>query len=400
MKLLKFTLLLISISFLSGCFTIENRYTGFAPGPWRATLDVNTFSDAPPAIESTEEEAYNFEDTPPNHLPFNFEVKYIDEANFYIELQNGEERIQIKDIQIGRDRRTNRDTFLIEFPVFNSYIKGIFMERIMEGEWVDKNRTNYSLPFAAWFGRDHRFSRLKETTPLEVGGTWEVEFVDEGGPYPGIAEFQQVGNQVTGTFLTETGDYRYLEGNVVDNRLYLSVFDGAHAFLFEAKPLADGSLIGSFKSGNHYKATWTATRNEKAVLADPTSLTYMKEPTTPLSFSFENADGQLVSLDDAPYQGKVKLIQIFGTWCPNCRDETEFLVDYFKKNPMDEVAVIGLAFEKRKESDQAKERLRIYKERMDIPYELLLAGESDATSKYQDFVIDFDQTMKELVASD
>ena len=433
---LGFSLLLLLS--LNGCFTIDNQYTGLAPGPWRATLDLSELSGAP-KIAELEEEQYDFNDTPPNHLPFNFEVHYTNEEDFYLELQNGEERIKVTDIQIGRDRRTNRDTFLIDFPVYDSYLKGIFMGRVMEGEWVVKNRTNYRLPFVAKFGKNYRFTQLKETPTLDISGTWEVMFEDSGGLYPGIGEFTQEGNEIRGTFLTETGDYRYLEGTIQKDKLYLSVFDGAHAFLFEAKVLEDKSMIGIFKSGRHYQATWTAKKNDQATLTAPTELTYMKEATNAFDFSFENADGQLISLQDEQYQDKVKLVQIFGTWCPNCRDETKFLVDYFKKHPNDQIAIVGLAFEKHKDQAKAKDKLRTYKQRMDIPYELLLAGTSDksdasqvlsmlnkvisyptllflnkknevvkihtgfsgpATSKYEDFVLDFEKTIEKLVSSD
>ena len=69
------------------------------------------------------------------------------------------------------------------------------------------------------------------------------------------------GNKLTGTFRTDTGDYRFLEGSVQANKMYLSVFDGSHAFLFEAKLMEDSALIGSFRSGNHYKTLWEAERD-------------------------------------------------------------------------------------------------------------------------------------------
>ena len=37
--------------------------------------------------------------------------------------------------------------------------------------------------------------------------------------------------------MTETGDYRYLDGVVSGSKMYLSAFDGAHAFLFNKKML-------------------------------------------------------------------------------------------------------------------------------------------------------------------
>ena len=57
--------------------------------------------------------------------------------------------------------------------------------------------------------------------------------------------------RVTGTFLTETGDYRYLEGVVDGDSLKLSCFDGSHAFLFHAA-LDQDSFRGRFWSGTHW----------------------------------------------------------------------------------------------------------------------------------------------------
>jgi len=146
---------------------------------------------------------------------------------------NGEERIKVSDIEIGRNKENNKDTFLIEFPIYESYLKGYYNERIIEGEWVVTTKKNYALPFVAKYGKNYRFTQLKQKPVMDLTGNWEVQFEDENGPYAGVGEFKQDGNELRGTFRTETGDYRFLEGTVQKDKLYLSVFDGAHAFLFE-----------------------------------------------------------------------------------------------------------------------------------------------------------------------
>jgi len=82
----------------------------------------------------------------------------------------------------------------------------------------------------------------------------------------------------------------------------------------------------------------------------------------------------MISLDNEKFNNKVKIVQILGTWCPNCRDETEFLMDYLKKNPSDEVEIIALAFEKYRDEDKALKILKTYKEKFNIPYDLCYAG--------------------------
>ncbi|MEM9897703.1 MAG: TlpA disulfide reductase family protein, partial [Bacteroidota bacterium] len=259
----------------------------------------------------------------------------------------------------------------------NSTIKGLFVENVIEGIWIDHNRgPNYHIPFVAYHGRDYRFTKLRKTPTADVSGKWEVTFLgsSEEDSYKAIGVFEQEENQVTGTFVTETGDYRFLEGTIQEDRMYLSVFDGAHAFLFGARVNEDNTLDGFFLSGSHYKTLWEAKRNPAFNLRDANALTYLKDDQEPFNFTFENPEGKMVSLNDAAYQGKVKIVQIFGTWFPNCRDETKFLVDYLSNNPNDDLAVIGLAFEKQRDKENAMAALRRYKDKFGMDYELLLAG--------------------------
>lgn len=91
-------------------------------------------------------------------------------------------------------------------------------------------------------------------------------------------------------------------------------------------------------------------------MANPDSLTLLKPGFDKFAFSFKNPAGKPISLENPEYKGKVKIIQIMGTWCPNCRDESAFLADYLKKNKPENLAVISLAFEKHQEKEKAKLR--------------------------------------------
>ncbi|MGB3144101.1 MAG: TlpA disulfide reductase family protein, partial [Maribacter sp.] len=64
---------------------------------------------------------------------------------------------------------------------------------------------------------------------------------------------------------------------------------------------------------------------------------------------------------------------LMGTWCPNCLDETKFLVDYLQNNPSKDIKVIGLAFESAKTKEKAFEGIERLKKRIEVPYPLLLA---------------------------
>ncbi|MDP4820857.1 MAG: TlpA family protein disulfide reductase, partial [Saprospiraceae bacterium] len=317
--------LLIALAMAAtSCFKIDNTFTGLAPGSWRATLELEEqfITHNPKGKPLPEKLNWEFEEVTKGELPFVFEVIYTDDSTFHLEIINGPERIKVEDIHLGRDLQLARDTIYINFPIFDSHIQAFVEENLIEGEWVVRNRTMengapYVVPFLARHGQNHRFTTLKKPPVADISGKWEVDFeVETDHPFKGIAEFQQDGNELTGTFLTETGDYRYLEGTVQANKIYLSCFDGSHAYLFEGKIQEDGSLIGSYAAGIHYQTLWTGKKNENFELRHPDSLTFLKPGYDKFAFSFEDANGQVVSLEDERFRGKVTLVQLMGTWCP------------------------------------------------------------------------------------
>ena len=375
-------LFLLTLVFLtSGCLVMENTYTQVAPGIWRATLQLEQKEKVsnPKGEPLPELLEYKFEEVSGGELPFNFEVKYEGDSTILIDIINGSERIPVEDIRIFKDRNASNDSIYISFPLYDSFIRAAFEERVMSGEWVVTNRgAYYSIPFTARFGQDYRFTNLKKEPVLDVSDKWAVTFgIDGDDPWPAIGHFKQEGNRLTGTFTTETGDYRFLEGTIQGNKMYLSCFDGSHAFLFEAKINPDSTLIGSFRSGKHYRTIWEAKRNDTLKLSDPNELTFLKEGYDKINFSFENPDGKMVSSSDESLVGKVKIVQILGTWCPNCRDETVFLTEYLQNNNNQDLAVIALAFEKHKDKAKANAAIKKYKKAFNLPYEMVLAGSSN-----------------------
>lgn len=383
---IRFTFLACTLFLLGGCIVPENPYTAVAPGTWRGVLRLEPryITPNPKGEPLPEKMDMEFEEVTDGELPFLMEVIYENENDFYIEIINGEERIRATDIVIGRNPATAKDTIRIDFPVYDTYISAIFEANVMEGTWNVPARGQYQIPFVAMYGDGYRFTRLRKEPTVDISGRWEVMFgTDTEEPYPAVGEFKQDGNHVTGTFLTETGDFRYLEGTIQHNakkgynKLYLSVFDGSHAFLFEAKVTEDDKMVGIFRSGKHYETTWTASRNSEATLKDANELTFLNEGYETLDFSFATPEGKMLSPQNPEYDGKVRIVQILGTWCPNCRDETRFLTEYLAENPDKNLAVMGLAFEKYADKTKADEKVVNYRKRMNIPYEIAVAGVSD-----------------------
>jgi thiol-disulfide isomerase/thioredoxin len=300
-------------------------------------------------------------------LPFNAEVMMDgDEVQFYA--INGDERIRADDFQV------EKDSFFVRLPVFSTALIGVITEEGISGNFHDYTRKGeYQIPFKATRSFENRFEGVSKPN-VEVSGKWKVLFSPgSDAEYEAIGQFQQLGTKATGTFLTSTGDYRYLEGNVSGDSLFLSCFDGSHAFLFKARISGD-SISGDFWSGSHWQENWTGKRDESFNLPDPNTLTFLKPGYQSLEFSFENMVGETISLSDDSYQDKVVIVQIMGSWCPNCKDETAYLVSLHEKFQDQGLEVISLAFEKSDNKETNIKSLERLKDHFGVPYEILLAG--------------------------
>ena len=430
---MKYSIILLILSTLTACVEpINKSYDKLPPGIWRGVLVLDDKSYLP----ATDEEV-SIKSDYSGELPFNFEVVYDDQENFHVVIHNAEEKIMANSITYNRDKATAKDTIKIEFPDFDTYISAIYEENIMEGYWHIPYKGSYTIPFKAYHGQSHRFTTNKKKPVTDISGKWSTLFeVGTEDEYPAIGEFKQMENKVTGTFLTETGDYRFLEGTLQGDKLFLSCFDAAHAFLFEGKVLDDGSITGIFRSGKHYTSAWSATKNNAAKLGDAFELTTATSPNSTFNFKFPDLKGNEVSLSDDKFKNKIKLVKVTGTWCPNCKDETRFLKEYFEDNPTDQVEVIEIAFERYKEDAKNIAQLQKYKDNLDLPFTMLYGGYASkklaseklpqiskvlsyptlifvnrenkivkvhtgfagpATSEYKQFTESFDKIMKELI---
>lgn len=295
-------------------------------------------------------------------LPFNFQVT----SDSTLVVFNAEERIEVDEITY------KNDSVFIQFPVFEGYVAAAFEGKNLEGDFI-KESVGRVVPFLAEFGNEQRFLTENEAK-FNVQGIWEVVFSEgiEGDEYIAKGIFKQIGNQVTGTFRTKTGDYRFLEGVVDGTRLKLSAFDASHAFYFTAN-LNDSSMNGYFYSGNHFKEPFRAKRNPNFDLPDSNKLTVLNDGYETLEFSFPDETGELVSLTDAQFKNKVVIVQVMGTWCPNCLDESKYYTQFYNQHKSDDLAFVALAFEYDKTPEKAFDKIKRLKERLQINYPVLLA---------------------------
>lgn len=303
-------------------------------------------------------------------LPMNFDVTKSGET-YRVTLKNDSEEIALDEITL------KGDSVIMYMHIFDAEIHAKIDGESLTGYYVKNYEKDFVLPFKASFGEEYRFVKASDNTTEDYSGTYAVDFVHEGDTTVAVGIFNQNGNQLTGTFLTPIGDYRFLQGNVVDGEMMLSTFDGNHAFVFRASKQEDGTLKGGYWSGKEWYESWTGIKDDQARLPDADSLTFLKEGYDKIEFRFPDVNGEMISMTDARFKDKVVILQIFGTWCPNCMDETKFLSQWYTKNKDRGVEILGLAYEAKDDFDYASGRVKKMKAKLSVPYEFVIAGNKD-----------------------
>lgn len=338
---------MLAVALLAGC----GGDRPLSRGPWRAWLA-----------------------SPGGDIPFGLEIDGHGE-DLTARIVNGEESIEVTDIALeGRRLR-------LGFPHYASAITADLApggDRLV-GEWVRRSGPGKEtrMTFHAIHGEHPRFEAVAKEPPGGSGGgvdgRWRVTFASEEDDSIGIFRTLSDGALI-GTFLTVTGDYRYLAGSWDGKTMLLSTFDGAHAFLFEARRDAEGALGGDFWSRDTWHDTWTARPDEEAELADGFEQTRWDEETSLAGISFPDLEGTPKSLADPEFAGRARIIELFGTWCPNCNDAARMLAELQEEYRGRGLSILGLAFEMTGDPDLDAEQVRIYKQRFGLEFPVLLAG--------------------------
>jgi len=300
---------------------------------------------------------------------FNIEVSGAgDQTQLFI--RNYNEKLQATELLV------KGDSFFFRMPTFESEFRTeIQKDGSLKGEWIKGTAAKTQhWPFMALPGKN-RFDAIKGVAKYNISGRWEVTVTRPNGTTrPAVADFVQKGNQVTGTFLTPTGDYRYLDGIVTGDSVLFSTFDGAHAYTFSARIATKKRITsGFFGAGISGKETWVAEKNARAMPPEYEA-PRMKEGFSKLDFIFPDIDGNNVSISDKTFKNKVVIIQIMGSWCPNCLDETKFLSDYYDRNKDRGIEVVSLAYEYSTDFQRSQKSLRKFQKVFNVKYPMLITG--------------------------
>jgi thiol-disulfide isomerase/thioredoxin len=331
----------------SGC---RPRGHDLQPGSYRAVLEV-----------------------PGGELPFALDVAR-EESGFVLYLVNGRERVRVPEVVADAGRLTAR------MPGYENTLTAKISGGDLEGEvtLIRAGGEKQVLPFHAELGKTWRFHEKPLTDNADFAGRWSVTFTDDKGKAsPGVAEFVQKFEAITGTVLTPTGDHRFLAGEAHGDELLLSRFDGAQAHLYRGKLNERGELVGEHWSGKFSHERFVAVRDPDAELDASSVATGLHDPGVKLEFTFPDLEGIPVSFSDPRFQGKVVIVALAGSWCPNCHDEAAFLVPLYAKYRAQGLEVVSLMYEHFGDFAQAAAATRRFRRQFGIEYLTLIGGTSD-----------------------
>ncbi|MNJ83349.1 Sporulation thiol-disulfide oxidoreductase A precursor [compost metagenome] len=342
---MKLQLAFLLLSSFSATFSYSQKIS-LTPGSYSAYLQLNETTQLPV------------------HLTVEKKQKRI-----LLVVNNAEERIELTNgINKG-------DTIILPFPSFDSELRFItHKKKEIRGFWFNYNKgANYKIPFFANFNPK---PRKKDEVTGNLNGKWETHFSPESkDEEDALGIIAQDQNHITGTFRTETGDYRFLEGYIDGSKFYLSAFDGSHAFLLNGT-LKDHKIQGYFYSGKHYSTDFAATYNPDFELRNPDSITILKPDSKEFSFNLKTVEGKDYQFPNEQTKGKVVIVQIMGTWCPNCMDETNYYKELYDKYHSKGLEIISIGYEATDSFEEQARKILTLKQRKNLDFTFLVGGKA------------------------
>ncbi len=311
-------LLIVALAIVAMSCTKKQEVT---PGPWLGIIQMDS---VPGKLD----------------VPFNFEVR-VDNGKVQLTVRNADELIDINEVErIG-------DSLIARFPTFTSELV-MAVNDSLSGYYYPKGlKDSRRYRFYAIKGETDRFPWFTAQPEFDITGRWW--FIENPGTPDStimIAELRQDGSRVTGTLLSTTGDYRYLEGKVAGNMFYFSKNDGAQTIIIRGQ-IADSAHMtnGTISGSPRWVSPWRAVRDPNAKLPEAESLVWVRKGYSTFEFAGIDLNGNRVTSADERFRGKVLAVLAGGSWCPNCLDEGRFYKTMYDKYRSSGFEVVSLCFE-------------------------------------------------------
>ena len=302
-------------------------------------------------------------------IPFRIELA-MEKSGVAATFFNGEERFT------STDGKIKNGSLAVDWDQYLSRLQATFHDGILTGSYTQGGRRGGTFPFEA---RPHSAAPPPDPGAPSIGGLWELEGI-KSGKRESTWRFivQQSGGEISAAILRVDGDTGALTGAYRGGKFLLSHFDGARASLMEVALAKDGTLDIVMDGRTHLTAVRPAEARARN-LPPPDDFnrhTGVRDPNEPFRFSFPDLAGHLVSNTDPRFRGKVVLVEITGSWCPNCHDEAPFLVDLYQKYHEQGLEIVSLSFE---EGDQLQNptRLRAFVRKYGIEFPVLVCGQPE-----------------------
>jgi len=234
---------------------------------------------------------------------------------------------------------------------------------------------------------EHIPASLPQLSPQGSNASdWQFAFTDASGKpdsEPNApAHFSQNANHVEGTIAPVSGDYGTLAGEISGGNgaeLHLSRFDGIHALRLDGRLVVPGRIEGVFHIAPGVALNYVATATGASTgFEESEHLTSVAHPSEPFRFHGADASGAIITQADPRFRGKVVLLDIFGTWCPNCHDEAPVLQSLYAQFHARGLEIVGLSFEYVDDRARSQRLIQVYRSKYHIDFPLLLAGTTDA----------------------
>lgn len=295
-------------------------------------------------------------------------------ANVSASFFNGDDRYA------STQGRFENGKLVLEWDYYAATLEATVKDGVLEGQYAGTRRMQG--PFAI------RAKRVTSPRPTVVpvivptiDGVWEIPNKSGKGESAWRFIVQQSGIKASATILRVDGDTGTISGSFQNGKFVLSHFDGARAHLLEITPASDGTLDILQDANTKLTAYRPAAARLKGLPepTDPDLHTTMKDPTEPFRFSFPDLNGHVVSDADARFRGKVLVVEITGSWCPNCHDEAPFLAEMYRRYGGQGLEIVSLSFEEA-EQLQNPTRLRAFVKKYGLEFPVLLCGEPEGAN--------------------
>jgi thiol-disulfide isomerase/thioredoxin len=263
----------------------------------------------------------------------------------------------------------NGDVLEVEFASYATKLQAHFDSGVLHG----------SIGVLRFEASRHRPPQVSTAKPPSIGGVWEIPTDSTKGEKAWRLIVQEKPSGVFATILRIDGDTGTINGRYDGAKFNLSRYAGDRPTLLEITPKPDGTLalvLIDPSTRRELTAIRPAAARQAGFAApdDPKHHTTVSNPAEPFRFSGADLDGKAISNADPRFKGKVVLLNIMGSWCPNCHDEAPFLAELDAKFRAKGLEVVGLDFE---DAAALKDlsRLKAFIARYGLRYTVLVAGE-------------------------